>query len=99
MVKFIEVPEHDQEKKTKEKFKIVSLKVKAGVEFTPELVRWEVLLANLKSIIMISSGLMFSYYMFLNLCQFDEQKEFVAVERVLKVEFLDPHGQSSVRLH
>ena len=33
------------------------------------------------------------------LLQFDEQKEFVAVERVLKVEFLDPHGQSSVRLH
>ena len=39
MVKFIEMPEHEEEKKSKEKFKIVSLKVKPGVVFTPELVR------------------------------------------------------------
>ena len=39
VVKFIEMPEHEEEKKSKEKFKIVSLKVKPGVEFTPEMVR------------------------------------------------------------
>lgn len=38
VVKFIELPEHEEEKKNKEKFKIVSLKVKPGVEFTPEMV-------------------------------------------------------------
>lgn len=62
VVKFIEVPESTQEKKCKEKFKIVSLKVKQGIEFTPDL--------------------------------FEERKEFVAVERVLRVAFLDPKGES-----
>eukprot|EP00250_Pteridium_aquilinum_P035703 c9843_g1_i1 orf=87-776(+) len=62
VVKFIEIPEQNQEKKSKEKFKIVSLKVKQGTEFTPEL--------------------------------FEERKEFVAVERVLRVAFLDPQGES-----
>lgn len=62
VVKFVEPPEQNQEMKSKDKFKIVSLKVKQGTEFTPEL--------------------------------FEEQKEFVAVERVLRVVFLDPQGQS-----
>lgn len=62
VVKFIEPPEQNQEKKCKDKFKIVSLKVKQGEGFVPEL--------------------------------FEEQKEFVAVERVLQVVFLDPNGQS-----
>jgi hypothetical protein len=35
----VEKPENPQEKKNKDKFKIVSLAVKAGVEYTPELVR------------------------------------------------------------
>lgn len=41
VVKFLEPPERErsQEKKTKDKFKIVSLSVQGGVEFTPELVR------------------------------------------------------------
>jgi hypothetical protein len=38
-VKFLEQPESPQEKKNKDKFKIVSLAVKAGIEYTPELVR------------------------------------------------------------
>ena len=38
VVKFIEPPELNQEKKCKDKFKIVSLKVKQGIDFTPELV-------------------------------------------------------------
>ncbi|MCO5546610.1 hypothetical protein L7F22_000040 [Adiantum nelumboides] len=54
VVKFIELPEQNQERKCKDKFKIVSLKVRQGVEFIPEL--------------------------------FEEQKEFVAVERVLRKE-------------
>lgn len=63
VVKFIEVPEQQgQEKKIKEKFKIVSLKVKQGTDFMPEL--------------------------------FEERKEYVAVERVLRVAFLDPQGES-----
>jgi hypothetical protein len=41
VVKFLEPPERErersQEKKTKDKFKIVSLTVQPGVEFTPEL--------------------------------------------------------------
>uniref|UniRef100_A0A0C9RPQ8 TSA: Wollemia nobilis Ref_Wollemi_Transcript_28578_1456 transcribed RNA sequence n=1 Tax=Wollemia nobilis TaxID=56998 RepID=A0A0C9RPQ8_9CONI len=37
VMKFVEQPEHPQEKKTKDKFKIVSLKVKEGTEYTPEL--------------------------------------------------------------
>lgn len=41
VVKFLEPPERErpQEKKTKDKFKIVSLSVQAGIDFTPELVR------------------------------------------------------------
>jgi len=40
VVKFLEPPERErpQEKKTKDKFKIVSLSVQPGVDFTPELV-------------------------------------------------------------
>lgn len=63
VVKFVELPEQNQDKRTKDKFKIVSLKVKQGTEFTAEL--------------------------------FEEQKEFVVVERMLEVVFLDPQSQSS----
>lgn len=62
VVKFVEQPEPNQDTKCRDKFKIVSLKVKQGMEFTHEL--------------------------------FDEHKEFVAVERVLRVVFLDPQGNS-----
>eukprot|EP01018_Ginkgo_biloba_P013121 Gb_35009 [translate_table: standard] len=62
VVKFVEQPEHSQEKKTRDKFKIVSLKVKEGVEYTPEL--------------------------------FEENKELLAVEKVLRVVFLDPQRPS-----
>ncbi|CAN1775198.1 Vesicle-associated protein 4-1 [Linum perenne] len=61
--KFVEQPENDNEKqvsdqKSKDKFKIMSLKVKAGLEYVPEL--------------------------------FDEQKDQVSVERILRVVFLNP---------
>ncbi|CAN1239262.1 Vesicle-associated protein 4-1 [Linum grandiflorum] len=61
--KFVEQPEKENEKqaseqKSKDKFKIMSLKVKGGLEYVPEL--------------------------------FDEEKEKVSVERILRVVFLDP---------
>ncbi|KAK3040294.1 hypothetical protein RJ639_028209 [Escallonia herrerae] len=58
--KFMEHPENNEkqsDQKNKVKFKIMSLKVKAGLEYAPEL--------------------------------FDEQKEEVTVERILRVVFLD----------
>lgn len=62
VAKFIEPPEHPAEKtekrNIKDKFKIVSMKVKQGTEYIPEL--------------------------------FEEHKEFVALESVLQVVFLDP---------
>eukprot|EP00249_Psilotum_nudum_P004927 c18430_g1_i4 orf=570-1340(+) len=58
VVKFIESNDGPLKMKTRDKFKIVSLKVKEGVEFTPEL--------------------------------FEEQRDFVAVEQILRVYFLDP---------
>ncbi|CAK7327531.1 unnamed protein product [Dovyalis caffra] len=58
--KFVEQPENNEkqmDQKSKVKFKIVSLKVKGGLEYVPEL--------------------------------FDEQKDQVTVERILRVVFLD----------
>uniref|UniRef100_A0A0C9RNI0 TSA: Wollemia nobilis Ref_Wollemi_Transcript_8310_1194 transcribed RNA sequence n=1 Tax=Wollemia nobilis TaxID=56998 RepID=A0A0C9RNI0_9CONI len=64
VVKFVEQPEHPQEKKPviKDKFKIVSLKVKEGTEYSADL--------------------------------FEEHRDFVLVERVLRVVFLDPERPS-----
>ncbi|VVB15893.1 unnamed protein product [Arabis nemorensis] len=65
--KFVEHPENNEKQqlgqKNKVKFKIMSLKVKAGVEYVPEL--------------------------------FDEQKDQVAVEQVLRVIFIDPDRPSA----
>ncbi|KAG2299288.1 hypothetical protein Bca4012_010857 [Brassica carinata] len=66
--KFVEHPENNEKvqklnKKSKAKFKIMSLKVKPGVEFVPEL--------------------------------FDEQKDQVIVERVLRVIFLNADRPSA----
>ncbi|KAL8098521.1 vesicle-associated protein 4-1-like [Apium graveolens] len=58
--KFVELPDNNEkqsDQKSKVKFKIMSLKVNAGVDYVPEL--------------------------------FDEQKDQVVVERVLRVVFLD----------
>ncbi|KAL2331494.1 hypothetical protein Fmac_019075 [Flemingia macrophylla] len=63
--KFVEQPENNEklsDQKNKVKFKIMSLKVKKGVEYVPEL--------------------------------FDEQKDLVTVERILRVVFIDPERQS-----
>ncbi|GFP89282.1 vesicle-associated protein 4-2 [Phtheirospermum japonicum] len=59
--KFVEHPENNEKlinQKSKVKFKIMSLKVKEGTDFVPEL--------------------------------FDEQRDQVTVERILRVVFLDP---------
>ncbi|MED6168746.1 Vesicle-associated protein 4-1 [Stylosanthes scabra] len=63
--KFVEQPENNEkmsDQKNKVKFKIMSLKVKQGVDYVPEL--------------------------------FDEQKDLVSVERILKVVFIDPERPS-----
>ncbi|KAL1346127.1 hypothetical protein HN51_019846 [Arachis hypogaea] len=63
--KFVEQPENNEkmsDQKNKVKFKIMSLKVKEGVDYVPEL--------------------------------FDEQKDLVSVERILKVVFIDPERPS-----
>ncbi|CAJ1957037.1 unnamed protein product [Sphenostylis stenocarpa] len=63
--KFVEQPENNEklsDQKYKVKFKIMSLKVKEGVDYVPEL--------------------------------FDEQKDLVTVERILRVVFIDPERQS-----
>lgn len=63
--KFVELPEDNEkptEQKSKVKFKIISLKVKEGTDFVPEL--------------------------------FDEEKEHVTIERILRVIFLDPERPS-----
>ncbi|KAK1582064.1 hypothetical protein Q3G72_011511 [Acer saccharum] len=66
--KFVELPENneklplDQKSKIKDKFKIMSLKVKAGIDYVPEL--------------------------------FEEQREQVTVERILRVVFLDAERPS-----
>ncbi|KFK27022.1 hypothetical protein AALP_AA8G324200 [Arabis alpina] len=65
--KFVEHPENNEkqqlDQKSKVKFKIMSLKVKPGIEFVPEL--------------------------------FDEQKDEVTVEQVLRVIFIDPDRPSA----
>jgi hypothetical protein len=66
VVKFVEHPEHPKERKTKDKFKIVSLAVKPGIEYTPEL--------------------------------FEDQREVVAVERILQVVYIDPQRASPEEL-
>ncbi|KAA8523822.1 hypothetical protein F0562_010245 [Nyssa sinensis] len=64
--KFVEHPENNEkqlvDQKSKDKFKIMSLKVKAGMDYVPEL--------------------------------FDEQKDQVIVERILRVVFLDAERPS-----
>ncbi|KAK9268508.1 hypothetical protein L1049_000570 [Liquidambar formosana] len=63
--KFVEQPENNEkqlDQKSKVKFKIMSLKVKGGMDYVPEL--------------------------------FDEQKDEVAVERILRVVFLDAERPS-----
>ncbi|KAK2639254.1 hypothetical protein Ddye_027049 [Dipteronia dyeriana] len=64
--KFVEMPENNEklpfDQKSKDKFKIMSLKVKAGIDYVPEL--------------------------------FEEQREQVTVERILRVVFLDAERPS-----
>ncbi|KAJ4822462.1 hypothetical protein Tsubulata_022804 [Turnera subulata] len=63
--KFVEPPENNErplDQKSRVKFKIMSLKVKDGMEYVPEM--------------------------------FDEQKDQVAVEQILRVIFLDPASPS-----
>lgn len=62
VVKFVEPMSGGQERKTKEKFKIVSLAVKPDTDYAPEL--------------------------------FDQLKDIVSLERILRVVFIDPNKAS-----
>uniref|UniRef100_A0A6N2KF15 MSP domain-containing protein n=1 Tax=Salix viminalis TaxID=40686 RepID=A0A6N2KF15_SALVM len=78
--KFVEMPENNEkpmEQKSRVKFKIMSLKVKGVMDYVPEL-------AVHCNVITRSSPLDS-----LSL-QFDEQKDQVAIEQILRVIFLDP---------
>ncbi|KAH1218508.1 Vesicle-associated protein 4-2 [Glycine max] len=80
--KFVEQPENNEklsDQKHKVKFKIMSLKVKEGVDYVPELV-----------------CLSINGVGYLEGSWFDEQKELVTVERILRVVFIDPARQSPV---
>ncbi|KAK6132639.1 hypothetical protein DH2020_033617 [Rehmannia glutinosa] len=96
--KFVEHPENNEKpinQKSKVKFKIVSLKVKKGTDYVPELdYNDKLLLAWLEKIIpnwTIAFDDPYSYILIDVLdSYFDEQRDQVIVERVLRVIFLDP---------
>nr|GMD30057.1 vesicle-associated protein 4-2-like [Ipomoea batatas] len=74
--KFVEPPENNERlvgKKSRVKFKIMSLKVKGDMDYVPELAKEK-------------GKLLYGLYIAL---QFDEQKDEVAVEQILRVVFLD----------
>ncbi|KAB5533934.1 hypothetical protein DKX38_017020 [Salix brachista] len=90
--KFVEMPENNEkpmEQKSRVKFKIMSLKVKGVMDYVPELVCRVVPL----SIFSIDFSALISPLDSLSL-QFDEQKDQVAIEQILRVIFLDPERPS-----
>ncbi|KAH7544227.1 hypothetical protein JRO89_XS15G0132500 [Xanthoceras sorbifolium] len=105
--KFVEQPENNEklplDQKIKDKFKIMSLKVKGGIDYVPELIRATPYSRTLKHEVVVkgsvSSMFLFSYnptslkYSW-NLV-FEEQREQVTVERILRVVFLDIQRPSS----
>ncbi|KAJ4831359.1 Vesicle-associated protein 4-1 [Turnera subulata] len=115
--KFVEQPENNEkpmEQKSKVKFKIVSLKVKGGLEYVPELEQKKRILSLAMSSLallikftgFVSLFLLYSYGEWSMLCltvvitlegalnEFDEQKDEVTVERILRVVFLDAERPS-----
>ncbi|KAF4394365.1 hypothetical protein G4B88_018515 [Cannabis sativa] len=86
--KFVEPPENHEkpvDQKSRVKFKIMSLKVKGEMDYVPELCGGYVLLLR-----KLASGLVLIAVETL----FDEQKDQVAVEQILRVIFLDPERPS-----
>ncbi|WMV59707.1 hypothetical protein MTR67_053092 [Solanum verrucosum] len=90
--KFIEQPENNEkpiDQKTKVKFKIISLKVKEGTDYVPELTN--------AMRVGVGVGIWGSGdggYEHGDEDEFDEQKDKVSIERTLKVVFLDPERPS-----
>jgi hypothetical protein len=111
----VEHPENNEKPmdKCKVKFKIVSLKVKGPVEYVPELVSYlstspgrlivlfSLNVGNLRLTDWPSPFQWLPTLKFLTnlLLQFDEQKDQVAVEQILRVVFLDAERPSPVRLN
>ncbi|MCD7462883.1 hypothetical protein HAX54_049576 [Datura stramonium] len=101
--KFVEHPENNEkpvDQKSKVKFKIMSLKVKEGVDYVPELLGHHAssaLCPHLQHINFLADDFMFTAYMnraFLAIMWFEEQKDKVTIERILRVVFLDPERPS-----
>lgn len=104
----MEHPENNEKPldKCKVKFKIVSLKVKGPVEYVPELVNPlsdSISPAKLNLVFNLNVSnlhLLVGHHHFNGclLLQFDEQKDQVAVEQILRVVFLDAERPSPVSL-
>jgi hypothetical protein len=105
--KFVEHPENNEkplDQKCKVKFKIVRLKIKGPMEYVPELVmlsrqhswQFSLIIGNLQSpLSLVNHGVSWHINPVL---QFDEQKDQVAVEQILRVVFLDAERPSPVSL-
>ncbi|KAG6738081.1 hypothetical protein POTOM_059640 [Populus tomentosa] len=89
--KFVEPPENNErlfDQKSRVKFKIMSLKVKGEMEYVPEM-DWR------SNFVVSMCKLIFGLYARKNASDvFDEQKDQVAVEQILRVVFLDPECPS-----
>ncbi|KAM7504066.1 hypothetical protein LguiB_002970 [Lonicera macranthoides] len=88
--KFVELPDNNEkqlDQKSKVKFKIMSLKVKAGIDYVPELLFDIMIEWWLKEV----KGNDICYLLFI---QFEEQKDQVVVERILRVVFLNAERPS-----
>ncbi|RWW45084.1 hypothetical protein BHE74_00049188 [Ensete ventricosum] len=84
--KFVEQPENNErplDQKSNVKFKIISLKVNGPVEYVPELVSQ--VLQHFFLVKMTSELITETF-----IEQFDEEKDQVSVEQILRVVFLDP---------
>ncbi|KAK6917453.1 Major sperm protein (MSP) domain [Dillenia turbinata] len=96
--KFVEHPENNEkpiEQKNKVKFKIMSLKVKGAMDYVPEMVRLKLSLmifgllhvvSYMLAVVQSTAGGLGKYSVAI---EFDEQKDQVAVEQILRVVFLD----------
>ncbi|XP_016681769.2 vesicle-associated protein 4-2 isoform X1 [Gossypium hirsutum] len=86
--KFVEQPENNEkpmDQKSKVKFKIMSLKVKGPMEYVPELGKHD-----FQSILWVVWLHLFDAQLRIFFYHFDEQKDQVAIEQILRVVFLDP---------
>ena len=95
--KFVEPPENNEkpmEQKSGVKFKIMSLKMKVPTDYMPELVCKNGSFCSESVRVKYVMGVVFAF-LFL---QFEEQKDHVSEEQVMRVVFLDPENPNPVSL-